>query len=236
MQKSFFFKISIFTLFSISFIFSSCNTKVSEEGLNEGQITYSIKYLDSEEDIPVITLLPTSAAVAFKANKTAFKMVGFMGLFSVKQITDRNNELAQIVLQVSGKKYIAELKGKEAGFGTLPGIILEKGNKEKEIAGYMCNSYVAKTNIKKLEEFDVYYSDILKIEKPNINTPFESVEGVLMGFKTQFAGVRMELETTKVISAKVDDNVFQLPTDAEKVSLTELLEVIEQFTKTDGQN
>jgi hypothetical protein len=77
----------------------------------------------------------------------------------------------------------------------------------------------------------LYYTYEIDVNKPNYNTPFSEIEGVLLQSQYRIAGVDMQFVATNVSSAPVKNEVFEIPPNCQQVSLTEMQDLVNKFNK-----
>ena len=70
--------------------------------------------------------------------------------------------------------------------------------------------------------FKVYYTNDIKIEEPNLHTPFRQIKGVLMEYQLLSNNILMNFSATKVIDEKVDKSAIELEEGYEMVEPAKL--------------
>jgi len=70
-------------------IFYGCKSDSFSCKLSEGTIEYEMKYLQSEKENPLISLLPTTMTLKIKDDKSIQKVEGWMGVFQMAGIARR---------------------------------------------------------------------------------------------------------------------------------------------------
>ncbi|HBS86956.1 MAG: hypothetical protein A2W91_01950 [Bacteroidetes bacterium GWF2_38_335] len=222
----------IYLLTVVSLVFFSCSEKKAEEKKKEilqGVITYEIKYLQTEDENSLISLLPVEMIYKFKDNSICQKIEGWGGVFTMMGIVNYPKKTNSALLKVMGKKYHFEtsLESNEAfGFDEFPGMKIEYIEGEtKEIAGYKCKKAIAYIN-DTIPPIELFYTEDLPIENPNRNNPFREIKGVLMSYQMSFQRIPMVMNAVKVEMKNIDDVEFLVPDDFEKVSKEDLQEFI----------
>lgn len=216
--------ISIFLL-----IFTlSCDMAGFSGKLDEGIIEYDMVYLQDEKDNPLISLLPTTMTVKFKDDVTIQKIEGWMGIFQMAGIADRDNNKRQALLKIMNEKYYYEttMDGPTFGYDEMPGLKVEKSDSTKTIAGYKCKAYTVYVNDSANTIFTVYYTNEIQINNPNCNNPFNMIDGVLLEYQMAFQKIPTHLVAKKVIKEKVNDEEFLIPEGFVKVQKAKMIETI----------
>jgi len=208
-------------------IFFGCKN-VFHSKPSEGVIHYELKYLQSEEENSIISLLPTEMDVEFKNGFSHQKVKGWMGIFYMGGIFNPENKRKTALLKIMGKKYQYFEEGdKEVNFGFDPynGIKLEKTNETKEIAGMQCKKiHVIFPDTS--ENFDIYYTNDIEILNANWNNPFHSVKGVLLDYQITMFGIKTRITAKSVEFIEIPDEDFAIPDGYKEVTKEDMEEVI----------
>ncbi|MBI5541095.1 MAG: hypothetical protein HY951_13600 [Bacteroidia bacterium] len=217
----------LISIFLLIFTYS-CGIDGFSGKLDEGVIEYDMVYLQDEKDNPLISLLPTSMTVKFKDDVTVQKIEGWMGIFQMAGIADRDKNKRQALLKIMNEKYYYEttMDGPQFGYDEMPGMKVEKSDSTKTIAGYKCKAYSVSLNDSANTKFIVYYTDEIKINKPNCNNPFNMIDGVLLEYQMAFQKIPTHLKAKKVIKEKVNDEEFAIPEGFVKVPKEKMQETI----------
>ena len=211
----------LFTGKSINIAFSSSKS--------EGVITYKLEYLDDND---IITLLPTEMTIAFKHNNMHQKVVGWSNIFSLEGIRNVKDKTSSALFKVLGKRFVFtehELKQVVFGYDPYDGMKLVPTKETKEIAGYKCKKVKVTFPEKNFEDFDIYYTNEIKIDKPNWNNPFYQIDGVLMEYQIVMFGIRTKIVADSVAFIKVDDSEFEVPVDYKEVTKEAMEEEINKL-------
>ena len=202
----------------------SCDSNIFTGKLDEGVITYEITYMEDPKENPIIGLLPTSMTVKFKDNNTIQKIEGWMSVFTMAGIAKRKEDLNAAYIKIMGKKmyYETTLDGPSFGFDEMPGIELIETEETKEIAGYTCKKVTVSFPESSGGTFDIYYTNDIKIDQPNLHNPFREIDGVLMEYQMIFLSIHMILESSKVQDTEINDQVFESPRDFNEVPREEM--------------
>lgn len=217
----------IILVFVLSFtILQACNLNIGKSGIAEGTMKYNITYLEDEKDSPIISLMPSSLNMSFKNSSVIMEVEGWMGVFKSSFIKDSKNSEAITLLKMLNKKYYYRSKDDHSflGFSEYNNAEIEYDDEIKKILNFSCKHAMVLIPSKKLS-FDIYYTDEIKIEKPNEYTPFVNVPGVLMEFQIEINGISMYLIASEVVETVISDDVFTVPDDYESVPREELDEI-----------
>lgn len=217
-------KYSILLILLISiFSLQSCQFDNGKEGITEGTMKYNITYLEDESQNPIISLMPSHLKMSFKDNSVIMEVEGWMGVFKSSFIKDYKNSEAITLLKMLNKKYCYRSADDCGflGFSEYNNAEIKYDTVVKTILDFSCKH--AKVVIPEKDlSFDIYYTDEIKIEKPNEFTPFEEIPGVLMEFQIEINGIPMHLNASEVIETEISDDVFVVPDDYEDVPREEL--------------
>ena len=214
----------------IIFYFSGCKNAFHSKQ-TEGIIHYELKYLQSEDKNPIISLLPTEMDVEFKNGFSHQKVEGWMGIFYMGGIFNPKSKRKTALLKIMGQKYQYFVEGdKQVNFGFDPydGMKFEKTNSKKEIAGMQCKKIkVIFPDTSK--NFDIFYTKDIEIPNPNWNNPFHSVNGVLLEYQITMFGIKTRITAKSIEYVKVPDEDFAIPEGYKEVSKEDMEEVINKL-------
>ncbi len=220
----------IIIIFLTSLFFYSCNQ--SGGGPREGELVYQISYLQSENDNPLVALLPKTITIRFKDNNTIAYIEGFFGTFQLRFINNAQDKKSYTVLRILDKKYITEtnIDSLSAGYSDFPNIqITEHDDDTATIAGLL--SYKVDVICKSLSDSAVtfYYTKDIDISNPNSNTPYKSINGILTKFQSRVAGIDMVFKLVEFNRVAIDENEFIAPSDYTHITATELNDILKSF-------
>ncbi len=211
-------KLMVVSIVTVVFI-SSCEIKFGKKGIDEGTIKYKITYLQSETENPIISLMPSYLTMSFKDNSVRMDVEGWMGVFKSTFIRQFNNNQSVNLLKMMNKKYYYICTGSNEfmGMKTYQDLEIVYDDVEKEILDFNCKHATVTANSGTVV-FNLYYTTEIEIETPNNQTPFYEIPGVLMEFQIEVNGISMYLEAAEIIEAELSDEIFQIPSDFEKVA------------------
>lgn len=223
MKKNLYIPIFLAILFLVS-----CQQK----GTKEGELIYQITYLQTEDQNPLIALLPKTISVKFKESNTLANIDGFFGTFNLKIITNRNDKKNYTALRILDKRFIAEtpLDSISAAYENLNILqVIEKPQDTATFAGLV--SYQIEIVYGQLTDsiINFYCTNDIKIDDPNANSPFFQIKGVLTRFQTKVAGIDMIFELKEFKEKKIDASEFVPPEGYKQVSGQEIKELLKSF-------
>lgn len=221
-------KIIVYSLVLLSFIYAGCKS----EGIREGELVYQIKYLQSEDENPLIALLPKTISVKFKDNNTVAQIDGFFGTFNLKIITNRDLQKNYTVLRILDKKYINEtsIDSVSAAYENNNIFkVIEKPQDTATFAGLV--SYQVEIVYNKLADsmLQFYCTKDLDIQNPNANSPYFKINGVLTKFQTRVAGIDMIFELKEFKKNKINAEEFEPPKGYKQISGDSLKSILKSF-------
>jgi GLPGLI family protein len=97
----------------------------------------------------------------------------------------------------------------------------------KEIAGFTAKKAIIKSLDNNYPDFEVWYSDNFHIDNPNQNTPFNQIPGLLLEAEIIFRNITFKLIADKITSKNINDESFQIPSDYELASNSEIEELLD---------
>jgi len=223
-------KIISIILFSITMFLYSCNKEKTD--VDEGVIKYKITYLEDESTNPVISIMPKSLIMRFKDNSVIMEVEGWLGIFKSSFIKNRNDSQAVTLLKMLNKKYCYCGQGKDGyiGFDAYNNIKIIHDDSTKNILGFNCKHAKAVLSDKNIE-FDIYYTDKIKIKNPNKFTPYQNIQGVLMDFQIEMNGLPMHLTATEFKPVNIDDKIFKVPEGYKNVERQEIDKIFSSIEK-----
>jgi len=214
----------------IVFVLAACNNvqELFSDKIDEGFIEYDIEYLQDERQNPLISLLPTTMQFKFKDNISIMRIEGWMSIFVMAGIADRNANQSFALLKIMNEKYVYEttMDGPSFGFDDMPPFTLHETDCTSVIAGMPCRKFDVKFESDTIQGFSIFKTDMVKLENPNCNNPFPMVNGILLEWQMSFQNIPMRLKATKVSAEEVLDEEFEIPAGYEKVSREKMQEVI----------
>lgn len=193
----------------------------------QGIIEYDVTYLENRSSMPT-NLLPHTVTLKFRSSKSITTIDGFMGMFSMSNISDFKKHTNTMLLKVMDNKYFqpGEKYDPPFFFDGLENIEVRQVNETKVIAGLSCKKAVISFPDSTQAPFVVYYTDQIKLKNCNKANPFSSLDGVLMQFNIRFSNIEMLLTANKYKIGNVSEDLFKVPKNYKKVSKEKMSGVI----------
>jgi len=215
-------------LYFVILLLASCKDYKIVDTKDEGVIEYDIKYLQSEKDNPIISLLPKKLIYKFKKDKIMQKVEGWMGVFLMGGVAKNEENYKAGFMKILSEKYVFEttLDGESIGYDDYGKIYINPIDSYKVIAGFKCKAAEVYINDSLKPSFLIFFTKDLKIKNPNLYNPYSSLKYVLLEFQMSFQKIPMKLTATSVKFEKVNDEEFEVPDGYRKVSLEKMQEVI----------
>lgn len=202
-------------------IISGCNKSNQRGEITEGSIKFKITYLKSEQENPIIGLLPSTIMMRFKDDKVQLDMQGWLGIFRSSFIKN-DDKNAYTLLKILNNKYLYVSEPNEGYYGMrkVDNMQIDFDNQTKDIIGFDCKHAVI--TIPDLCKFDVYYTDEIKIKDATANTPLDKIPGMLMDFRLEMNGIPMHLEAIEFLNEEVPESSFEIPEDYTRIERSQM--------------
>jgi hypothetical protein len=210
-------------------IISSCNKLQQKNRIKEGFIEYNIEYLNDTLNSFMIGLLPQKLIIKFKDNNTLNKIEGFLGIVSFTHIQNYKEKKNITLVKVLNKKYKYVEKNNDSSifFEELPGMNITLQDEVKEICGFHAQKAKVTVPDTHMKPFFIYYTNDICINNVNSQTPYKSIDGVLLEFQVKFYDLDMKLTATKVQEAEISSEDFNVPAGYQNINKQTMIEVIE---------
>jgi hypothetical protein len=208
---------------------SSCKEIQQTERIKEGYIEYDIEYLDNTLDGFMKGLLPKKMTIKFKNNNTINKIEGFSGIVSFTHIQNYKEKKNITLVKVLNKKYkyIEKIDEKSMFFEEIPGMIIEPQDTTKILCGFECEEAKVIVPDSEIEPYFIYYTNDITINNVNAQTPFKSIEGVLLEFRIKLYDMPMKLTVRKIQEAKISTEDFEIPEGYISINKKTMIEIID---------
>lgn len=214
-------------LFVLVFFLVACKKRPSGE-MAEGRIKFAISYEQNRLGGYSTTVLPREMIMEFSEDMVRNTIQGGLGFFSLVNISDLRNYQNTTWLKFIDKRYIYRGDRKELPccFGMLEGMELEFTDSLKEIAGLKCRHAIARFPENGIEPFDIWYTREIGLNRPNGNTPFKDIPGVLLEFNTLMGNANMHMVATSYENQHIPRKQFQPPRNYSPVSKMEMESIL----------
>jgi len=219
----------VFTLLLL-FVLNSCDSARKPKNFKEGVIEYQISYLDSLPPKYDPSLRPDKMIIKYKENCTMNRIEGLSGRVSFTFIQNYSNQTITSLIKLMNKKlyYQESINPGQypAAYSEMPRIQVEELNETEQFMGYTCFKALATFQDSSASSFEVLYTKEICIENPNQNTPFESIDGVMLKFGAKLFEQNMRISAVSIKPGKVSKDDFLIPQDYESVTKETIYDVI----------
>ena len=182
----------------------------------QGTVTYEITYTDVPEEMAMfLSMMPTEMTQSFKGKKTRITQA-MMGMEQVI-IMDLEAETMFMLMDMMDKRVAVDMSD-DMDSNTEEGqvVTFDYVDGEKEILGYKCKKAIM-NNVDGTET-EVWYTKKLK---PVQSEQFEGLDGFPMQYITSVEGMNMHMTAKSVEKKKIDDSVFEIPGNYERMTMEE---------------
>ncbi len=199
-------------------------SREKKPALTEGRIEFQITYEQEKVGGYSAHLLPAKMTMEFRDNLVKNTIQGGMGFFNLVNLSDLNNYQFITYLKFIDKRYIFKGDKNEPPccFGLLDGMDIEFTRQTKDIIGFECRKAIASFPEGHIESFDIWYTEDLQLDKPNGNTPFQKIPGVLLEFNTIMGNANMHMVARNCDVTRIPARIFELPKNYKRVSKAEI--------------
>lgn len=225
-------KLSILFLTLLILVSFGCRRNRSlPETVEADYVQYNITYLESMAgDIPT-RILPEKMDTWYTKYFVVTKIEGFFNQFSLIQIANLKTKRVTTLLNFFGNKVYYSAKKGELPAGVIaPSKIDYKTTGEQSVLGGL-NSKQVEINTGN-ENFYIYYTTDFSVRKPNLFTPYSSIDYPLSDFRIQLSYLKMHLTCSKHESRLIDSEILMVPEEYKLVTRPLMEEIINSlFTK-----
>jgi len=219
-------------LILVSLLFYSCRRNVKlPETMEAHYMKYHISYLENMAgDVPT-RILPARMDSWYTDYFVVTRINGFFNQFSLIQIADLRNKRVTTLLNLFGNKVYTR-----GGKGELPaGIIaplemhIQNTGKQSVIGGLNSEQVQIDTGD---ESYNMYYTRDFSVRRPNLSTPYRTINYPLSDFRIQLSYLKMHLTCTEYDSRIIETEMFTVPDEYRLVTRPVMEEIINSlFTK-----
>jgi len=196
--------------------------------IDQGEIHYNIDYIGNF-GVPS-EYLPQNLVVSFKKDKILFEMIGF-GKSGIMNLANPEKGIYDTYFSLFTKKfyYAAESGELFPGFEAMNDMILKKTFKTKVICGYNCKNAEVTFGKDRSKIYNVWYTNEIEVKKPNAATPFNEIDGVLLGFFFLMGRSELHFEAETVYKKDIPDATFERRDEFVRVTKESINKVIYQM-------
>ncbi|MGD0583362.1 MAG: hypothetical protein ABR974_10495 [Bacteroidales bacterium] len=205
---------------------SSCWEKGGKY-IDQGEIHYTIEYIKSAGTMSA-ELKPRNLVVSFKSNKILFEIMAPIGNQGIVNVVNPESEIYDTYINMLGVRYYyAGSKGEiHPGFSSMEGVEITKTDKIGVICGYDCKNAIATFPADRNKKYSIWYTDQIKVKNSNSNTPFSSIDGVLLSFYYILGGSEMKFQAETVYKKDIPDKAFERKPKFRPVSKKDMDKII----------
>jgi len=205
-------KNSTYIILSSLLLLGGCKSIKKEFLCDEGEITYTVEYLESAESNPLISLLPEELKMIFKNDNISMNVEGWMGIFKSGFLrTGRDKNIFTLMKVLNKKYYYKNIDSNNfMGLTSYLNIEVQFDDSTKRICDICCKHAIVRVPSKDLI-FDVFYTTEIDIKDANFGTPFAQIPGVLMEFQLDMNNIPMHITASEIKYIDIENNIFDIP-------------------------
>jgi len=196
--------------------------------IDQGEIHYKVDYIGKFR-VP-IEALPQNLIVSFKKDKILFEMIGF-GKSGILNLANPEKGIFDTYFSFFTRKYYYAAQSGEMfpGFDAMEGMVLTRTSRTSVICGYNCKNAEVTFPSDRKKIFEIWYTDEIKLKEPNAATPFNEIDGVLMGFFFLMGPAELHFEAENVYPIDVPDETFERREKYDRVTRENINKFINQM-------
>jgi len=211
-------------VFIIAVIFAMTGYSCKKKGvkhLDQGEIHYNIEY-SGNLGLPR-EVLPKSLIVSFKKDNILFEIAG-LGNSGIANLNNPEKGIFDTYFTFFTRKYYypAESAELNPGLEAMEGMILKKTSKTSVICGFNCKNFEATFPSDENRVFNIWYTNEILVENPNISSPFSQIDGILMDFIFLIGPTELHFTAENVYKMDIPDITFERKSDFVRVSRDDL--------------
>lgn len=225
-------KILLPFLFLVSLFSYSCRRNITLPALVESHyVQYDITYLEKMAgDIPT-RILPAKMDAWYNDYFVVTRIEGFFSQFSLIQISDLRQRRVTTLLNVFGNKvyYIGERGNLPASVAAPENMRFRNTGVKKLIGGLNSEQIEVRTGD---ETYTIYFTRDFEVRRPNISTPYGSIDHPLSEFRIKLSYLDMHLSCAQNEARMIESEIFMIPDEYRPVTRSLMEEIINSlFTK-----
>lgn len=177
------------------------------------------------------SMLPKTMTMRFKDHLSMYRINGLFGAFVISNISDARHGTNTTLLKLLDNKYCYEGSKNEYAccFDNMDGLNIVETNEVKNILGFNCKKAIATFPGTERNPFIIYYTDDIRIKKPNNTNPYHDINGVLMEFELNLNQVNMRLKPRSFHKTEVSTEEFEIPDGYRRVSRKKMEEIFNEL-------
>lgn len=180
------------------------------KNIDQGEIHYTIEYMGSTSMMPR-EVMPRNLIVSFKDDKILFDISSPFGNSGILNLSNPDSEIFDTYISLLSWRYYYSAKPGEShpGFEAMEGIEIKKTSRTSVLCGYDCKIAEVTLPPDRSRIYEVWYTTEIKVKNPNIATPFNNIDGVLMKFFFKMGPAEMHFEAETVYKKDIPDKTFE---------------------------
>ena len=202
------------------------------KSIPEGIIEYKLTYKQAVDDY-MEDMIPKTMKFIFKGNMMYLELVAGLGFVKVGMISHNNDPSLTHMLNFMGHKYKVPMDEAEAmeTRNTYPEYNIRETEETKEIAGLLCKKAEVSLVSNPDSIFDIYYTNEIKLDRPNWFNTFDGIDGVLMQYPMKQFGFSVDIVADTIITDSVAQHFFDYPSaeDYQEISYKEYERRLNEF-------
>ena len=197
--------------------------------LDQGEIHYNIDYIGNFGGMPK-EVLPQNLIVSFKKDKILFEMLGF-GKSGILNLANPEKHIFDTYFSFFTKKYYYAAESGEMfpGFDAMAGMIIKKTSKTSVICDFNCKNAEVTFPSDRNKIYNIWYTNEIKVKNPNVSTPFNQIDGILMSFFFLMGPMELDFNAETVYKKDIPDETFERREKYERVSRENIDKFINQM-------
>jgi len=213
-------------------LFNGCRRNIElPETIEAHYLKYQVEYLEEKAgDIPT-RILPAHMDTYYTRYYILTRIEGFFNQFSLTQIADLRRKKVTTLLNFFGNKvYYAGENGELPAGISMPDQLNCRFTGETSVIGGL-NSERVEVNTGE-ERFSIYCTRDFSVRRPNITTPYQTIDHPLSDFRIELSVLKMHLTCEEFETRIIKSEIFTIPEDYRSVSRESMDEIINSlFTK-----
>ena len=176
-------------------------------------------------------LMPKNLIVAFKNDKIIYELISPIGNSGITNLCNPSKEIYDTYLSLFTIRYFYPSKPGELypGFEAMRGMEIRKTSKTSVICGYKCKNAEVTFPFDLKKIYNIWYTNEIRVKNPNVATPFEQIDGVLLSFFFFIGRSEFNFEAENVYRKEIPDKTFERKKKFLRVSKNDLNKFINKM-------
>jgi hypothetical protein len=178
--------------------------------IDQGEIHYTIEYIGNVGAVPK-EYMPRNLIVSFKDDKILFDISAPFGSIGIYNLANPDKGIYDTYISLLSLKYYYASKPGEInpGFETMKGIDIKKTSRSTVICGFNCKNAEVTFPEDREKVYNLWYTNEIDVNNPNVSTPFRDIDGVLMSFFFFMGTTEMQFTAETVYKKEIPDKTFE---------------------------